>query len=303
MDTTTHSISAILPNFNGKDLLQSNIPSLINALKNFDHEIIIVDDHSTDDSVSFLKEFYPQIIVIQNKENQGFPSTCNKGITVAKKDLICIVNTDVTFTDDYFTNASSSFTSPEVFAVKGNIINYRTKFEDIINTEKTSLLYYKRGFLRFNQKIEPCSTHLDSKINSQFVLLGCCFVCRRKIIQELGGYDEIYSPFYWEDSDLAHRALESGFRLIYNKDCNVYHQLSATISNYRSKMQQRLVSNRNKFLFTWRHLTGLKNWLVHIIFTLLNLLTRWITLDWKYYVAFYRALHRIFRYPGKIIIH
>lgn len=297
MDNTTYSISVIFPNYNGEDLLQSNIPSLIKSLKDYEHEIIVVDDHSADNSVSFLKEHYPQITVIQNKENQGFSSTCNKGIAIATKELICISNTDVTFTDDYFTNAFSSFTSPDIFAVKGNIINYRTDFQDIINIEKTSLLYYKRGFLRFNQRIEPNNSPLDSKINSQFVLLGCCFVCRRKSLQELGGYDEIYSPFYWEDADLAQRALKSGFQLIYNKNCRVYHQLSATISNYRSNRQRRLVSNRNKFLFTWRHITGTKNWSTHLLYTLLNLLTRWVTLDWKYYVAFFRALQRIFNSP------
>jgi len=189
------------------------------------------------------------------------------------------VNTDVTFTDDYFINASTCFTDDDVFAVKGDIINYRSEFDDVINIEKTSLLYYKRGFLRFNQRTEPDKKQFSSSINSQYVLLGCCFVCRRDMLKSLHGYDEIYSPFYWEDADLAIRALENGYRLMYDKDCRVYHQLSSTISNYRSNNHRRLISNRNKFIFTWRHLYETKDWLTHISYTSLNVLTRWITLD------------------------
>lgn len=289
------SISVVLPNYNGKHLLEKNLPALIKSIDAFEHEIIIVDDNSTDDSIAFLKATYPNIRIIESKINNGFSITCNKGIKAAAKNYICISNTDVTFTEDYFRNALENFTSPEVFAVKGDIINYRDNFDNILNTERTSLLYYKRGFLRFNQKIEPSGIKFTSQINSQFVLLGCCFVCRSEALKELGGYDEIYSPFYWEDADLAQRALTKGYTLVYDNRCKVYHEVSATISNNVSNVKRRLVSNRNKFIFTWRHLSGTTNWLSHIFHTTLNLLTRWITLDWKYYVAFLTALRSIIR--------
>jgi GT2 family glycosyltransferase len=293
------SISIVLPNYNGRGLLEKNLPSLISAARKYDHEIIIVDDHSSDGSVQFLEQNYPQITIIKSPVNQGFSSTCNKGIKIACKDLACVANTDVTFTDNYFTNAMKCFTSPDIFAVKGDIINYREDFDDVINIERTCLLYYKRGFLRFNHKVEPQHTFHSSKLNTQFVLLGCCFVCRRDLLQKLKGFDEIYSPFYWEDSDLAQRALKSGYKLVYTEDCKVYHQLSATINTYRSKRHRLLVSNRNKFLFTWRHLSGKINWLIHIFYTFVNLLTRWIILDWKYYAALFRALNRHFIFTRK----
>jgi len=289
----SHSISAILPNYNGRNLLEKNIPSLLKAIAQFEYEIIVIDDCSTDDSVQFLEQNHPNIIIIRSEINQGFSSSCNKGINIASKELICIANTDVTFTENYFTNAMQSFTEADVFAVKGDIINFGDNFDDVKNIERTSLLYYKRGFLRFNQKIEPSDEPLSSEINKQFILLGCCFVCKKESLQALKGYDEIYSPFYWEDADLAHRALQSGYQLKYNPECKVYHQLSATISHHHSKRKRRLLSYRNKFLFTWRHLSGISNWISHLFYTLLNLMTRWIILDWKYYVAFVMAMHSI----------
>lgn len=287
------SVSVVIPNYNGTDLLKKNLPSLYEALKDIDFEIIVVDDDSRDDSVDFLKNEYPNITIIKNSKNLGFSATCNKGINIAIKELACIVNTDVTFTNDYFINAFKNFTNPKIFAVKGDIFNYQNTFNNITNVERTSLLYFKRGFLRFNNNVEPKNTALSPQINSQFILLGCCFICRRKALQSLGGYNEIYSPFYWEDADLAQRALKSGFKLAYDKNCKVYHQTSSTISHHRSNYRRRLISNRNKFIFTWKHLSGLNNWALHILFTLINLLTRWVILDWKYYVAISMALYSI----------
>ncbi len=295
----SHSISVILPSYNGRNLLEKNIPSVLKAIGHFEHEIIVVDDCSTDDSIQFLEQNYPDIIIVRSEINRGFSNTCNKGIKIASKEFVCIANTDVTFTESYFTNALQCFSENDVFAVKGDIVNYNDNFDDVKNIEKTSLLYYKRGFLRFNQKIEPNDNPLSSKINTQFVLLGCCFICKNDGLQTLKGYDEIYSPFYWEDADLAHRALQSGYLLKYNPECKVYHQLSSTISTYHSKRKRRLVSYRNKFLFTWRHLKGFNNWLLHLLYTLLNLITRWIVLDWKYYVAFFQAVYRHFTFPRK----
>jgi len=286
------SISVILPNFNGRGLLEKNIPSLFEALGDIDSEIIVIDDCSSDDSVQFLKETYPAIKVIRNEINLGFSATCNKGIKAAKLNLLCVVNTDVTFTPDYFTNMIREFDDTSLFAVKGDIVNYDKSFDDVINIDRTTTLYYKRGFLRFDTRTPITNRTVMTKKNSQFVALGCCFVCNREMMLQLKGFDEIYSPFYWEDSDLAQRALESDFKLLYLPESKVFHQASSTISNYRSNAQRRLVSNRNKFLFSWQHLDSKTFWMSHVPTTALNLLVRWLIIDWKYYVAFYNALNR-----------
>lgn len=294
------SVSIILPNFNGRSLLLSNIPSIVIALENAkcDYEVIVVDDCSTDDSVDMLKKDFPFVKVIVNKINQGFSYTCNKGIFAAKNSILCIVNTDVTFTPDYFTNGIRYFDDENIFALKGNIVNYQNNINEIVSIEKTAQLFIKRGLLRFDKKVEYVPDSFTGEISGQFVLLGCCFMCSREKALELKGFDEIYSPFYWEDSDLALRALRKGFKLIYEPSCVVYHKTSSTIPNYRSSTKIKLTSNRNKFIFSWKYLKGTKQWLSHIFYTFLNLSTRWIILDWKYYVAFFNALQRIKQLRG-----
>ena len=289
------SISIVLPNYNGRNLLERNIPSILEALVGIDNEIIVVDDCSSDDSVEFLEKTYPAIKIIRSHINCGFSTTCNKGIYAAKHELLCIANTDVTFTPDYFKKAMIEFSDQSIFAVKGDIINYKESFDDVINIDRTTRMYYKRGFLRFDTS-SPLTERTVCEYNDEnFVCLGCCFVCTKKAISTLNGFDPIYSPFYWEDADLAQRGMEQGYKLLYLPDARVYHQASSTISKYRSNLRRKLISNRNKFIFTWRHLDSRRFWISHVPITALNLLSRWLILNWTYYAAFYMALSQIIR--------
>lgn len=290
------SISVVLPNYNGRELLEQNLPSLLKALEGLECEIIVVDDCSPDDSIDFIEANYPDIRLIRSETNSGFSVTCNKGIFAAEKELLCVANTDVTFTEDYFTSLLAEFDDPGLFAVKGDIINYEKSIDDAINIDRTTRVYYRRGFLRFDTKSPLTERTVISGEDTHIVFLGCCFVCNRKMMLELHGFDEIYSPFYWEDADLAQRALNAGFKLLYLPDLRVFHKASSTIGNYRTYTLRRLVSNRNKFLFSWRHLGARRIWLSHVPITAFNLLARWLLLDWKYYAAFFWAAWRKFRF-------
>jgi len=289
-------ISVILPNFNGRKLLENNLPSIYAALELFQFEIIVVDDASSDDSCSYLAEAHPDIIVLTNSENKGFSATCNRGILESKAPLICIVNTDVTFDKDYFVNVVDYFNDSSLFAVKGDILNYKDSVENIESRERVVGFSQKRGLLRFNHHVVPDNDLFSGDLGGQFVLLGCCFVCARDKMIQLNGFNEIFSPFYWEDSDLPIRALRANYKIIYEGKAVVYHKTSSTIATYRSKTIRRLVSHRNKLMFAWFHLMGYRQWFNHIVFVLLSLSSRWLILDWKYYVSFSWACVRYLKW-------
>ncbi len=293
------TLSIVLPNYNGLSLLEANLPSLYEAL-DADHlryEVIVVDDCSSDASVSFLKSTYPDIVILNSKVNSGFSVTCNKGIFYAKNDLVCVVNTDVTFHKNYFRYATKYFEDPTVFAVKGDIINYRDQRNNIINIDKKAYLYYKQGFLRFMPSYKKTALDYDT----EYVYLGCCFIADTFHIQKLGGFDTIFSPYYWEDSDLPLRALQEGFQVIYEPRSIVYHKLSSTMEATQSKIKRKVISNRNKFLFCWKHLKGRKRWAQHIFFMFISLLFRWIILDWRFYYSFMLAFKRRIAMPTTVI--
>ncbi|NBW98089.1 glycosyltransferase family 2 protein, partial [bacterium] len=91
------SLSVVIPNFNGAHLLRQNLPSVVAALEKsgLRHEIIVADDCSTDDSVSFLGSEYPQIRIVKNETNRGFAKNINSGLKKATGSLVLCLNSDV----------------------------------------------------------------------------------------------------------------------------------------------------------------------------------------------------------------
>lgn len=286
------TISVVLPNYNGRHLLQRNLPSLAQALKDFESEIIVVDDASTDDSVAFLRERYPEVKVIEHEKNKGFSAACNSGIFAALNELICVSNTDVTFLPDYFEKTAPLITG-NVFAAKGRIRN-QTASGEFVNFDTTARSFMRRGLWRFDKTpYEEQTEGFSAELGGRFCLLGCCFVADAKKLKLMGGFDEIYSPFYWEDSDLPFKALRAGYDLRYVPEAAVLHEASATINRFRGKAHRKLISDRNKFIFTWRYTHSASRWVNHLTWQTASVLIRWMTLDWSYYIGLFWALFRV----------
>jgi len=285
-------ISVVIPNYNGKNLLEKNLPSIYAALEhaNIEYEIIVSDDCSSDNSLEFLKTIYPDIKVFSTDTNLGFSGNCNNGIKNATQTLTCVTNTDVNFDVNYFKNALPHFSDKNLFAVKGKIVNYEGDPENITTINETCLTYIKRGVIRFKCDIEPDNNKMSKDIGGQYVGLGCCFVANTHLLKSIGGFYEIFSPYYWEDSDIAITALEQGYNLVYEKDSIIYHNHGSTISKTQASSKRKIISNRNKLIFSWLHLKGLKNWSIHFLFIVTNILTRWLALDIKYYISLYTAI-------------
>ncbi len=294
MQEHPEGISVVIPNYNGRDLLAENLPSVFAALEKVQipWEVIVADDASTDDSVSYLRTEWPKIRIARTSANSGFSTSCNAGIEQTTYCYTCIVNSDVTFEPDYFENALPHLNDPELFAIKGDIVNYRTTFDDIQDINKDVVVYFTRGFFKFKDVYKVTRLRYDYTA----ALLGGCFICRTSVLKELGGYDEIFAPFYKEDLDLAMVAVEHGRRVKYVPGCRIYHKIGSTINKTHSPWKKYLVSKRNKFLLTWKHLKTVRRWGLHILFVLLSLLTRWIILDWKWYAAFTWAVVRKTRF-------
>ncbi|MFV2058760.1 MAG: glycosyltransferase family 2 protein [Thiohalomonadales bacterium] len=288
-------ISVVLPNFNGRNLLADNLPSIYKALTKSGHsfEIIVADDCSTDDSVEFLNKNYPAIKIVSQIKNSGFSSTCNLGVRNTNAKYTCISNTDVTFNEDYFLLGIKILIQSNAFAIKGDIYNYADSIDNIINIDKTTRLYFKRGFLRFRTGNTPGENHSDIL---EFSALGCCFICNTENFKSLGGFDEIYAPYYWEDSDLALRAINNNLNIIYTAECIAYHKASSTIAATQKSSKRKMISRRNKFIFSWRHMSGINQWSSHIATQILSFFTRWLLLDYNFYISFFFAAKKISRY-------
>ncbi|MEB2775208.1 glycosyltransferase family 2 protein [Algoriphagus sp. D3-2-R+10] len=258
------TISVVLPNFNGKDLLENYLPFTFQALKNTDcdYEIIVVDDASFDDSVLFLTQEHPDITLIRNPENKGFSYSCNIGILKAKHDLVLLLNSDVKLMPDYLEKLIPYFEDSNTFGVMGKILD-RTG----LKIEVAAKIPRFNGFkLKSDKQVHPKSP-FSNNIPTTFLSGANCLVDRQKIL-ELEGFDEIYSPFYTEDLDLSIRAWKLGWKCYYEHEATCIHLGSHTTKTYFQKTKIKEIYFRNRMLFHAIHIDrkDVKRWQLYLLF-------------------------------------
>lgn len=258
------TISVVLPNFNGKNLLELYLPHTYCALENSScrYEIIVVDDGSQDGSASWLQEFHPEIILIQNPENLGFSKACNQGIALAKGDLVLLLNTDVQLSPDYLVHLLPYFEKTDTFGVMGKIWDSSGK--------KIEMEAKIPSFNGFKLKSHPLKVHPDKgkkEIPTLFLSGANCLLDRKKLL-ELNGFDEIYSPFYSEDLDLSFRAWRLGWNCYYEAQATCIHLGSHTTKTFFQKAFVKQIYFRNRMLFHAIHVNrkDLKRWELSIFF-------------------------------------
>lgn len=242
------SVSIVIPNYNGRHLLEEFLPFTVQAIKNaaVDYEIIVVDDDSKDDSIAFLETYYPEIILLKNEINKGFSATCNKGIMQASKELMLILNSDIQLSPNYFENQWQCFEEHDTFGVMGRIIDTGT------HTYDGPRLPQRFGFKFKQNKIYETA---DQKHPTPTIFLSGAnaLVCAKKIKQILG-FDEIFSPFYFEDVDLSLRAWRLGWKCYYAFEATCDHIGSSTINANNLKKNVKATYYRNRYILHGIHL-------------------------------------------------
>ncbi|MFY9308001.1 MAG: glycosyltransferase [Bacteroidia bacterium] len=252
MASDKRSISVVIPNYNGKHLLEANLPSVIAALQAIqtEHEIIVVDDASSDGSVKFLQKDFPQVKLLVHEYNKGFAPTMNKGIFEARYDLVLALNSDVALSADYFKEQLKYFGKTDTFGVMGRIVDHSgTQLQDAAKLPKVSFKGIK-GTYNYIPEALPVPTWLPS-----FFLSGANALMDRKKLLELNGFDEIYAPFYFEDADLGIRAWRVGWKCYFEPASVCMHELSSTISKLKSQKVKTIIE-RNRIQFNYLHLSG-----------------------------------------------
>lgn len=271
------TVSVVLPNYNGKKLMEMYLPSVMTALKNAEttYELIIIDDCSKDDSVAFIRAHYPEVILFVNSKNLGFAGTCNRGIAAATMELTFILNSDVQLTPDYFMAQWKYFEQADTFGVMGRIMSKDgERIEDAAR-----ILFYEGCRIKSNRFYYNENAH---EWDYTAYLSGANALVDTAKLKELNGFDEIYSPFSSEDSDLSTRAWLLGWKCYYEHSSVCFHQVSGSIKkNIRSKLVS-TVYYRNRFIFQQIHLTGVRAYVLPIYILLVEVLAK--TLIGKFWI-------------------
>ncbi len=244
------TVSIVIPNYNGEQLLEKNLPFVLKTKENPDNkilEIIIVDDGSVDNSVSLIKNKFPQIRVYKHKVNRGFSAAVNLGARMAKGDLILLLNSDVIPSSNFLVSVLPHFEKESVFGVSLHEKDYT----------------WARGFFA-DGYIQIGPGRKTDKPHISFWVSGGSGVFRRSYWIALGGMDEkLLSPFYWEDIDISYRAAKRGWEILWEPDAMVEHKHESTISKL-SKSYVQAIRERNHLLFIWKNLTSISLFRKHL---------------------------------------
>jgi GT2 family glycosyltransferase len=255
------NISIVIPSYNGEELLKRYLPSILNAGKNYSlgkTEFIIVDDASSDGTVEYLKLNCHDIRVIKHSVNKGFSISANQGILAARNRIVVLLNNDVEIAEDFFLFLPGHFEEEAIFAVRpcitSGIDDGRNNFENPrIGGE------FRYGFIHV-------PVIKQSNLHFSFFAGGGASAIDKKKFEELGGFDEMFSPFYFEDVDLSYRAWKKGWETIYEPRSLAYHQGGVTISKIYSHRRINRIAERNKYFLVWKNITDKKLLLQHVIF-------------------------------------
>jgi len=241
--------SIVIPNWNGQDLLEKYIPSILEATKgNPGNEILVVDNASSDGSAEYLKTAFPSVRVLELDRNYGFGGGSNRGFAAAKNDVVVLLNSDMRVAPDFLAPLLEGFADGNVFAVSCQIF-----FSDPNKLrEETGLTqgWWENGGLRVRHRI-------DDQVTGAFPCFygggGSCAFDRRKF-QELGGFDELLAPFYLEDTDLGFMAWKRGWKVLYEPRSVVWHEHRGTIGKKFSPEYIQSILKKNFLLFCWKNI-------------------------------------------------
>ena len=268
------SAAIVIPNWNGRDLLEKYLPSVVAAAERVPgSEVIVVDNGSTDGSAEFIRERFPQVRVLALESNLGFGGGSNAGFRAARHDVVVLLNSDMRVEPDFLQPLLDGFTDEQVFSVSCQIF-----FSDPNKIrEETGLteFWWERGSLRVRHRTEP-------KIRELYPCAygggGSCAFDRRKFL-ELGGFDELLAPFYLEDTDLGYMAWKRGWKNLYQPASVVYHEHRGTIGRRFSEAYIQGVLKKNFLLFTWKNIHEWRRLLANLLFAWVSALLSWLAGD------------------------
>ena len=215
-------LSVIILNYNVRYFLEQCILSVQLSLKSIASEIIVVDNNSSDDSCQMVKDFFPEITIIENKENVGFSKANNQAVKIAKGEYVCILNPDTAVAEDTFTKSLIYAESIKDLGALGVYLmdgtgSFLPESKRNLPTPKASLLKligFKKSYY---------ANHIERNGQGEIsVLVGAFMLVKKYIYNEVEGFDEDYF-MYGEDIDLSYKITKAGYKNHYLGSASILH--------------------------------------------------------------------------------
>ena len=264
------AVSVVIPTWNGRAHLARNLPSVVEAISgNPDNEILVMENGSDDDSAAFLAAEFPSVRVVEMGANLGFARASNVGFSIARHDVVVLLNNDMRVEPDFLGPLLDGFRDPRVFSVT-SLIRFQDASKPRQETGLTVGRWY-RGGIRPGHVVDDGVRDLLPV----FYAGGGSSAFDRLKILELGGFDEIFAPFYVEDVDLSYMAWKRGWINLCAPRSVVHHEHRGTIGKHFDERHIRCVLQKNRLLFAWKNMHDWRRLAGHFAWTYAEL---WVSL-------------------------
>lgn len=255
-------LSIIIVNWNACDLLQRCLQAVYTTAGDLDLEVLVLDNHSGDNSVALVRDRFPQARLIENQENIGFARANNQGMQLARGAYYLLLNTDaflhagaletmVRFMEE---NPETGAAGCKLFYEDGSLQRSCTSFPTL-STELWQVLWLDRLFPRHPLFGKYWMTYWNFNDSRQVdSILGACMLLRREAIDQVGMFDESYF-MYSEETDLCYRLKRAGWQVRFIPHASATHIWGGTSKRIQEETTfLRLYKSRT--LFFRKHYGG-----------------------------------------------
>lgn len=228
------NVSIVIVNYNTSDLLDKCIASVMEKTNDIVYEIIVVDNASSDNSVLMMKKKYSTVKLIESKLNLGFGKGNNLGASFASGKYLFLLNTDTILINNAIKvlfDFMEMEVNQNVGACGGNLFNLdlTPNFSYSLNFPSLKNIFSYRSGLSFLQNNENFNT--SDEIKDVAIIIGADFFVRRKIFNEIGGFDPSYF-MYVEDGDLCYRICQQNYKIVSVPQAKIIHLQGKSSSNF-----------------------------------------------------------------------
>ncbi|MCT4602703.1 MAG: glycosyltransferase family 2 protein [Marinifilum sp.] len=251
-----NKIGIVILNWNGKELLEKFLPSVVNHSKREWAEVIVADNASTDNSIAFLDQKYPDIRTIKLDINYGFAEGYNRALAQLDHEYFVLLNSDVEVTENWLDSIYQQFESnADIAAAQPKIKAYNSKTDfEYAGAAGGFIDYLGYPFCRGRilDVIEEDKGQYDTNIDVLWASGAAMFI-RSEIYKNTGGLDGDFFA-HMEEIDLCWRIKNQGHRIICDTNSTVYHVGGATLPNHSSR--KLFLNFRNNLLMLYKNLSS-----------------------------------------------
>lgn len=222
-------LTVIIVNYNSKDCLKTCLNSILTYSLKAKIEIFVSDNNSHDGSIYMVKNYFPQVYLIENGDNIGYSAAANKAIRQSSGKYILILNNDT----EILNNSIDTMVDIMDKMQDVGILGCRLLNSD--GTLQQSFGYFNLGFLseaiqkfffnrykRGNRFVGSYLNRIHNKFREVDWISGACIMVRRKAIEDVELMDENYF-MYFEEIDLCNRIREKGWKIYYTPEAKMIH--------------------------------------------------------------------------------